>query len=114
MYHFSGCEEAGHGDHERAPDLFGEEPKEPAIDIEDELRAALSGLEPRAREILRLSYGLGLRLRDIARGLGLHESRVSQIRTAALAAARKRARLAGGATFRAGIGKEPEARRGAG
>ncbi|MHB1297437.1 MAG: sigma-70 family RNA polymerase sigma factor [Gemmatimonadaceae bacterium] len=54
------------------------------------LRDALEGLKEQERLVLSLYYHEDLKLHEIAMAMGVTESRVSQIRTKALAALRKR------------------------
>ena len=62
-------------------------------EVKELVAAATEGIDRRARDILRMSYVERRTLADIGRALGVTESRVCQIRTRALRAARERVQL---------------------
>ena len=57
------------------------------------LSRAMAGLSPRKRQVLALYYGEGLTMKEVGARLGVGESRVSQIHSAALVRLRARMRL---------------------
>lgn len=62
--------------------------REPAVDANleshDEFESLLKDLDGREREVLRMAFVKDMTLDEIGKATGYHESRISQIKTAAL------------------------------
>lgn len=73
----------------------GEQPRQERLDLINDLNALISRLPPRCQELLRLRYGLGMGINEVAEEMGYQRGSVSKVTARCLAALNREMVLAG-------------------